>query len=56
MVQEESAKLSADAARAFSDASSLLQSTLREIRTISHLVHPPLLDEAGLTSAIRWYA
>jgi signal transduction histidine kinase len=23
--------------------------------TISHLLHPPLLDEAGLGSAIRWY-
>jgi PAS domain S-box-containing protein len=26
-----------------------------EIRTISHLLHPPLLDEAGLSSALRWY-
>jgi hypothetical protein len=24
-------------------------------RTLSHLVHPPLLDEAGLGSAIWWY-
>jgi two-component system, NarL family, sensor kinase len=27
----------------------------KEIRTISHLLHPPLLDVAGLCSAIRWY-
>jgi signal transduction histidine kinase len=27
----------------------------REIRTISHLLHPPLLDVAGLASALRWY-
>jgi hypothetical protein len=27
----------------------------RQIRTISHLLHPPLLDEAGLASALRWY-
>jgi PAS domain S-box-containing protein len=26
-----------------------------EIRTLSYLLHPPLLDEAGLTSAVRWY-
>jgi signal transduction histidine kinase len=26
-----------------------------EIRTISHLLHPPLLDELGLGSAVRWY-
>ena len=27
----------------------------KEVRTISHLLHPPLLDEAGLASALRWY-
>ena len=27
----------------------------KEIRTLSYLLHPPLLDEAGLASAIRWY-
>ncbi len=28
----------------------------RELRTISYLLHPPLLEEAGLVSAVRWYA
>jgi signal transduction histidine kinase len=27
----------------------------QELRTLSHLLHPPLLDEAGLPSALRWY-
>jgi signal transduction histidine kinase len=27
----------------------------REIRTMSYLLHPPLLDEAGLASALQWY-
>jgi PAS domain S-box-containing protein len=27
-----------------------------EIRTTSYLMHPPLLDEVGLLSALRWYA
>ena len=27
----------------------------KEVRTISHLLHPPLLDEVGLASAVRWY-
>jgi signal transduction histidine kinase len=26
-----------------------------EIRTMSHLLHPPLLEEMGLASAARWY-
>jgi signal transduction histidine kinase len=25
------------------------------VRTISHLLHPPLLDEVGLVSALRWF-
>jgi signal transduction histidine kinase len=29
---------------------------LSEIRTISYLLHPPLLDEVGLISALSWYA
>jgi two-component system, NarL family, sensor kinase len=28
---------------------------LKETRTISHLLHPPLLDEAGFGSAAKWY-
>ncbi len=27
-----------------------------EIRVLSYLLHPPLLDESGLASAVRWYA
>jgi signal transduction histidine kinase len=33
----------------------LANSCLTETRTLSHLLHPPLLDEAGLGSAARWY-
>jgi len=36
-------------------AEDLLQHGIREVRTVSHLLHPPLLDESGLVSAIRWY-
>jgi PAS domain S-box-containing protein len=35
---------------------SIVERCLAETRTVSHLLHPPLLDEAGLASAIQWYA
>ena len=42
-------------AAALTDSEALVQEMTKEVRTISHLLHPPLLDEAGLVSAIRWY-
>jgi signal transduction histidine kinase len=33
----------------------LLDEAMTETRTISHLLHPPLLDETGFASAARWY-
>jgi PAS domain S-box-containing protein len=33
----------------------LVQHLTQEIRTTSYLLHPPLLDESGLSSALRWY-
>jgi signal transduction histidine kinase len=38
-----------------SQSETLVQDMVKEVRTISHLLHPPLLDEAGLSSALRWY-
>ena len=32
-----------------------LEACITETRTISHLLHPPLLDEFGLSSAVNWY-
>ncbi|MBZ5664421.1 MAG: CHASE3 domain-containing protein [Acidobacteriia bacterium] len=37
------------------EATQLLDQSIAETRTISHLLHPPLLDEAGLSSAAKWY-
>jgi len=34
----------------------LADAAVREVRTVSYLMHPPLLDEAGLGPALRWYA
>jgi signal transduction histidine kinase len=40
---------------ALNDSENLVREMSSEVRTISHLLHPPLLDEAGLCSALRWY-
>ena len=41
--------------RVVQDCISLIDNSISETRTISHLLHPPLLDEAGLNSACRWF-
>ena len=45
----------ANISAALSDSENLVREMSSEVRTISHLLHPPLLDEAGLASALRWY-
>jgi PAS domain S-box-containing protein len=42
-------------ANSIKDARDLLQDLNTEIRTTSYLLHPPMLDENGLSSALRWY-
>jgi two-component system NarL family sensor kinase len=39
----------------FMELNGLADQALREIRTTSYLLHPPLLDEAGFASAASWY-
>jgi PAS domain S-box-containing protein len=55
VVQAQVHKLDSAGSRAVSENSMLVEEVSREIRTISHLLHPPLLDVAGLASALRWY-
>jgi PAS domain S-box-containing protein len=43
------------AARNVQNAEELVQHLAREIRTTSYLLHPPLLDETGISSALSWY-
>src|ERR1700739_452028 len=55
VVEGELSSLSPEANRAFVENRSFVQQILQGIRTISHLLHPPLLDESGLRSALSWY-
>jgi PAS domain S-box-containing protein len=41
--------------RLLADNDAILQNLSKELRTMSHLLHPPLLDEVGLSSALQWY-
>ncbi|HLV85571.1 MAG TPA: sensor histidine kinase [Candidatus Sulfotelmatobacter sp.] len=38
-----------------SDVTQLIDRAITETRTLSHLLHPPLLDAAGFSSAASWY-
>jgi PAS domain S-box-containing protein len=37
------------------ECSDILEKAISETRTLSHLLHPPLLDEAGFASAASWF-
>jgi signal transduction histidine kinase len=40
---------------AVADACAIIDHAAQQIRSISHLLHPPMLDEVGLNSALQWY-
>jgi PAS domain S-box-containing protein len=48
--------LDAESRRILSECATLNKQVGEEIRTLSYLLHPPLLDELGLSSAVKWYA
>jgi PAS domain S-box-containing protein len=55
-VFKEKDKLSPTAARCVTENIELIGQALEEIRTVSYLLHPPMLEEIGLLSALAWYA
>jgi two-component system, chemotaxis family, CheB/CheR fusion protein len=54
-VDQSASGLDANARQALSECVSLVEQCSREIRTLSYLMHPPGLDEAGLAPAVRWF-
>jgi signal transduction histidine kinase len=40
---------------AIGEASEIVDRAIQQVRSMSHLLHPPLLDEGGLFSALRWF-
>jgi len=41
--------------KAAEESNELVRQLGKEIRTVSYLLHPPMLDEGGLPSALKWY-
>jgi signal transduction histidine kinase len=54
-IERELATRDAANARRLASAIETARQISDELRTISYLLHPPLLDELGLSSALRWY-
>jgi signal transduction histidine kinase len=55
IVEDDAKALDARSRRALADSRSLAEQCVREVRTLAYLLHPPMLDEIGLVSAVRWY-
>ena len=54
-IAEEAGETSPALLKKTEGAQGLLQQLQKDIRTTSYLLHPPLLDEMGLSSALAWY-
>ncbi|HWO34115.1 MAG TPA: PAS domain S-box protein [Candidatus Acidoferrum sp.] len=54
-VIQHSKNASPELANIAEEAQQLVRELSKEIRTTSYLLHPPLLDESGLSEALGWY-
>lgn len=55
MLQSESERLSPEGAKTLSENAGMVEEISKQVRTISYLLHPPLLDEVGIASALHCY-
>jgi PAS domain S-box len=54
-LEVEAGNLGPEGVKLLKESMNLVDELSTEVRTISHLLHPPLLDEVGLSSALRVY-
>ncbi len=54
-VESENGKISPRTAKAIKESLGLINDLSNQVRTIAHLLHPPLLDEVGLASGLRLF-
>ncbi|PYV70799.1 MAG: hypothetical protein DMG96_30320 [Acidobacteria bacterium] len=54
-LESEDGKIPPRAAKAIKESLGLIKDLSNQVRTIAHLLHPPLLDEIGLSSALRLF-
>jgi len=54
-LESEVRRLSPELAKGLADNAELVRQVSVELRTLSYLLHPPLLDEVGLGSALQWF-
>ena len=54
-VFREKDRLSDEAGRCVVENMSMIEQANSDIRTVSYLLHPPMLDEIGLSSALSWF-
>lgn len=55
-LEKHSSQAGAEVRGKVKDCNDLVRSIGDEVRTLSYVLHPPLLDECGLSSALMWYA
>jgi PAS domain S-box-containing protein len=56
LISKSAETLDARARKALTEGLELLDRSSSDIRTLSYLLHPPMLDERGLAVAVRWFA